>query len=277
MPATEGCMWPSATGTMRGSRVPGTMRGPRARASPVTLAAVRDVRSFVGTIATNIGSTAAGLRTGFGIGSIARSVVSTRSVARSVVSPGSVAGPAAGIKNLLAAVATEIALATPIAGALAMVDARLPSVAGAADGMGRAVSRWADVDVIAATTPVDVAAPIAARPPVAERVTGAEGKPRGEQAISDIGRWRPVIGWIVRIGPGAIDHGRIDVGHINGIRIGRRNRDDVFALDLVDRNGLLFRRRQLVVSLRFCAQPLDGVHHVGLLIDNRVAKLLRPI
>src|SRR5215831_6515301 len=153
-----------------------------------------------------------------------------------------------------------------------MVDARLPSVAAAGDRMRRSIPRWGDVDVVAAAAPIDVAAPIASRPPVAERPTGAEGKPYREQAVADV-RWRrPVIGRVVRIWPGAVDHCGIVIGHVNRVRVRWRNGNDLPASRLAYRDGLLFRRLKLVVCLRFCAQALDGVHHVGLLIDNRITK-----
>ena len=49
------------------------------------------------------------------------------------------------------------------------------------------------------------------------------------------------------------------------------------ALFLLDGDGLLVRGLQLVRRLRSCAQALDGVHHVGLLGQNGVAEILRPI
>jgi hypothetical protein len=84
---------------------------------------MRDVGSFVGTIATNVGSAAAGF--GASARPVRGSVTSTRSVAR----------PAAGIENLLTAVTAEVALGSPIASVLPMVDAGLPPVAAACDRM----------------------------------------------------------------------------------------------------------------------------------------------
>jgi hypothetical protein len=110
---------------------------------------MRDVGSFVGTIATNVGSAAARLRTRFGV----------RPVARSVVGTGSVARPAAGIENLLTAVAAEVA-GCPIASILPMVHARLPPVAAAGDRMCGPVTGRGDIDVVATAAPVDVPAPI---------------------------------------------------------------------------------------------------------------------
>jgi hypothetical protein len=46
---------------------------------------------------------------------------------------------------------------------------------------------------------------------------------------------------------------------------------------LVDRDGLLFGRSQLVVGLSFSAQALDGIHDIRLLGDDRITELLRPI
>ena len=43
------------------------------------------------------------------------------------------------------------------------------------------------------------------------------------------------------------------------------------------RDLLLFRRLELVGCLRSRAQPLDRVHHVGLLRQHRIAELLRPV
>src|SRR5215471_12709623 len=163
-----------------------------------------DVGSFVGTIATNVGSAAARLRAGFGARSVARSVVSTRPVARL----------AAGIENLLTAIATEVALRSPIASVLPMIHARLPPIAAAGDRMCGPITWRRDVDVVATAAPVDVAAPITSRPPVAEGISGAEGKPGRKQAVADIGGRRPVIGRIIRLGPGAVDHRRIVIGHI---------------------------------------------------------------
>ena len=114
--------------------------------------------SLVGTIAlTDIGSPAAGL--GAGARPVAGPITGTRSVARFVTSTRSVAGLGAGVEHLLAATAAKIAL-TAISGGLTMIDSRLPFIAAAGDRMGRAIARRSDVDVVAAATPVNVAAPI---------------------------------------------------------------------------------------------------------------------
>src|ERR1041385_2460527 len=107
-----------------------------------------DLGPLVGTIAlTDIGSTAAGLGAG------------ARPVAGPITSTGFVARFGAGVEHLLAATAAKIAL-TAISGSLPMIDSRLPFIAAAGDRMGRAIARRSDVDVVAAATPVDVAAPI---------------------------------------------------------------------------------------------------------------------
>src|SRR5690349_4519621 len=146
-----------------------------------------DVRSLVGTIASNVVSAAAGF--GAGAGPVARFITGARSVA----------GLAAGIENLLTAVAAEVALTASIAG-LAMVDAGLPfvAVAAAGDRMRGSIPRRVDVDVVATPAPVDVAAPIPSRPPITERPTGAKGQPGRKEAITDVGGRRPIVGWIIR-------------------------------------------------------------------------------
>src|SRR5262249_55925822 len=106
-----------------------------------------DLRSLIGTVASNVAS-AAGPVGGFGAG--AGPVASTRSVA----------GLAARIENLLTAIAAEVALTASIAG-LPVIDSRLPPVAATAgEGMRRPITRRRDIDVVAAAAPVDVAAPI---------------------------------------------------------------------------------------------------------------------
>ena len=40
---------------------------------------------------------------------------------------------------------------------------------------------------------------------------------------------------------------------------------------------MLFCRLQLVVRIRLGAQPLNGVHHIGLLRENCVTELLCPV
>ena len=91
--------------------------------------------------------------------------------------------------------------------------------------------------------------------------------PGGGEIIRRIGRDRA----------SPIDNGRIVVRHIDRIGLGRLNDDDLLALLLFLCDLLLLGRRQLVVGIGLRAQPLDGVHHVRLLGQDRVAELLRPV
>jgi hypothetical protein len=89
----------------------------------------------------------------------------------------------AGLEHLLTLAATKIALRSPIAEGLPMFDVRLPPVADAADGIRRPTSR-AVYDVIPATAPIDVAAPIIS--PIRNSPSSAKGKPCAQEAIANI-------------------------------------------------------------------------------------------
>ncbi|HYQ07687.1 MAG TPA: hypothetical protein VER26_12015, partial [Xanthobacteraceae bacterium] len=97
------------------------MRRSRIGTSTLTLAPMRDLCSFVGTIA---------------FAEIAAAGPITRLGAR--------------IEDLLTTVAAEVALSAPIASVLAVFDSRLPPVAAAGDRMGRPIPGRGDVDVVAA-------------------------------------------------------------------------------------------------------------------------------
>ena len=101
--------------------------------------------------------------------------------------------------------------------------------------------------------------------------------PVASNAGADIGRRRPVIRRVVRIGPRPVDDGRIVIRHVDLVRVGRCDVDVLPAALLLRRHGLLAGRLQLVVGLRLGTKPLDGVHDVGLLRQHRVAELLRPV
>ena len=149
-----------------------------------------------------------------------------------------------------------------------MIDAGPPVGATAA-------ARPADIDV--AVAPIDATTPIVAAGPAPERVAGAEGNSGREEAGADIAGRRPVIRRIIGIRPIAIDDARVIIGNIDRIGIRWLDGDDLLVLHFRYSDGLLFGRLQLVVGLSLGAQALDRVHHIGLLGNNRIAELLRPI
>jgi hypothetical protein len=88
----------------------------------------------------------------------------------------------------LTSAAAEIALTSPVTEGLSMIDAGLPPVTetGPGDRIRRSVARARPRriyrDVIAATAPVDIAAPIIS--PVRKRPSGPEGEPGSEEAVT---------------------------------------------------------------------------------------------
>ena len=137
-------------------------------------------------------------------------------------------------------------------------------------------ARPAYADIVVA--PVEVAAPIiAARRPAPERITGAECDTARDKPGADIAGRGKVIGRIVGIRPVAVDDAGVIIGNIHRIGIRRLDGDDLLVRHLLNLDGLLLGRCQLVVGLRLGAQTLDGIHHVRLLGHDRIAELLRPI
>ena len=198
---------------------------------------------------------------------------------------------AARLQHLLAVVAAEIhprlrvvarctALAeflsdvgVVVTHAVAMIGIVLPVVdVGIVD-----VDRAVDVDVVAA--PIHAAAPITtACGPCADGDASGEcdaGRDGSARVVAD-GRG-PVVRRIGRIRPRAVDNRRVVVRHVDRIRLGRFDDDNLLVLLGLDRNLLLLGRGEFVLRLRAGAQPLDGVHHVGLLREHGVAELLRPV
>ena len=199
--------------------------------------------------------------------------------------------PAARAQHLVAATAAEIhpivhaaadvVVAEPLSDVgIAVADAMpvfrpvLPVVAAERIHLGTV-----DVDVVDVAVPVDAAAPVVATgAPAAQRPAGAEGEPGRDEAGADVARISPVVWGISRIGPSAVHHAGIVIGHVDRVRIGLLDRDPLLAaLSLGLRDRLLLGRRQLVVGLGLRAQPLDRVHHVRLLGQNRIAEFERPV
>ena len=130
--------------------------------------------------------------------------------------------------------------------------------------------------VILCLAPIDTAAPVAARRPSSESISGAEGDAGRDDAGGDIARLWPIIGRIGRIGPRSVDDGWVVIRHIH--RSGSVGAMATTCLPpITDGDALLLRRLQCVIGLRFGAQTLNGVHHVWLLRDDRITQLLGPI
>ena len=157
-----------------------------------------------------------------------------------------------------------------------MLGIVLPVVA-AADVDVVDIDRAVDVDVAAA--PIDAAAPVvAARCPAPDGVAGAEGNPGGEDRARHIAERRREVVWrIGGIGPVAVNDGWIVIGHVNRVRHGWFDDDDLLALLLSYRNLLLLGRGQLVVGLGSRPQTLHRIHDIRLLRENGIAQLLRPV
>ena len=221
-------------------------------------------RSLRGAIALT-----AARRTRSGVWPVTRA--GTGAIGRTILTGVAAVACAARLDHLLTAAAAEIQLLraiAAIAGALAMVDAGPPGRAGAA-------AAGPDIDIV--VVPVDPAAPVISAVPAPERVAGAEANSSGDDAGADIAGRGPVIRRIIGIRPIAIDDTRVVIGNIDHVGVGRLDGDDLPVLDLLHRDFLFLGRLQLVVRLRLGAQALDGVHHIGLLGDNRIAELLRPV
>ena len=198
-----------------------------------------------------------------------------------------VSDPAARAQHLIAAAPAEIhavlRAAAPgvpaksvrdigvvVAHALAMRGIMLP-LSGAID--------VTDVDISVA--PVDASAPAAgpAAAPVAEAVAETEADARADHAGPDIAGpiIRPIGRRIRRIIPGAVDNAGIVIRHIDRVRLRGLDCDDLPSILLLRHDRLLRGRDELVVRLRLQTKPLDCIHDVGLLGENRVAKLLGPV
>ena len=156
-----------------------------------------------------------------------------------------------------------------VAHAVPVIDIVLPVAA--------ATTRTVDVDVVVG--PVDVATPIAsAAGPTPNRVTRAERQAsRQKRAAARPVAGAPVIRRICRVGPRAIDHSSDRSTAHRPFPDRRLNDDDLLAALGFLRNLLLFRCFQLFVRVGFGAQPLDSVHHIGLLRQHGVAEFLGPV
>ena len=87
---------------------------------------------------------------------------------------------------------------------------------------------------------------------VADGEAGAPGKAARNRAADDVARRRrKVIRRIVGIVPGAVDHRRLVIGHVDGLRRRRLDDDHLLVVGFLgDRDLLLFGRCELAVRLR---------------------------
>src|SRR5262249_41805756 len=150
-----------------------------------------------------------------------------------------------------------------------VIDVVIPIVATVVD-----VDRSVDVDVVAA--PIYAAAPIVSTgSPASNGITCAECQSGCKKCAAT---WpiacAPVVWRIGGVGPCAIDDRRIVVRNVNRLRIGRLDHDVLLATLTFLRDFLLRRRFELVVCIGLGAQPLDRVHHIGLLREHCITELL---
>src|ERR1039458_1160309 len=90
--------------------------------------------------------------------------------------------------------------------------------------------------------------------------------PANRKADAESNEWRAIPGLI-------INHVRLVNRHINHLRISRNNFNVAAVIDYL----LLRRRLQVAEIIRRRAQPLDGTHHVRLLIEKSLSQFRRQI
>src|SRR5262245_18679423 len=75
----------------------------------------------------------------------------------------------------------------------------------------------------------------------------------------------------------AVHRSRVVTRYINYLRVGRLDLDDGFGLDGLYLDFLLLGGFQLASVLGFLPHPLDRIHHITLLIEERVAQVRSPL
>ena len=91
------------------------------------------------------------------------------------------------------------------------------------------------------------------------------------------GHVRRVVDGRVRVDRRAVDDRRAVRRHVDDLRVRRLDDDDFLRLDDLRLDLLLLGRLQGVVVLRLLPHPLAGVHDVGLLGEEGVAEVGRPL
>ena len=81
----------------------------------------------------------------------------------------------------------------------------------------------------------------------------------------------------IRINGRTVDDGRIVSRHIDDLRVGLLNDNDLLALDNFCFHFLLLSGLKIARVLGLFPHPLNGIHHVGLLGQKRVAQIGSPL
>jgi hypothetical protein len=119
--------------------------------------------------------------------------------------------------------------------------------------------------------------PVAAATPVVPDAPADAPPNRGaEHAIGPSIETGEPVRRIIVIQPRAVNR-RLVIRNIDDVGLRRLDRDHPPVFLCPDRDLLLLGGFQILLTLRPRAQSLDGVHHVALLCEHRVAQFLRPI
>ncbi len=135
----------------------------------------------------------------------------------------------------------------------------------------RAIERVVAIDV-----DVDTAAPPTPTAGAPDRRTDDHAGCKGEAGRIDVGRRVHRIRRR-RIPPTAVHHRRVVRRHIHHVRLGRFHHIDRLAALRLGLHHLLRGRLQVPGRIGLGTQTLHRIHHVLLLRQESVAKLLRPV
>jgi hypothetical protein len=125
---------------------------------------------------------------------------------------------------------------------------------------------------IVVTSPSAVAAP-AATPCSSHGYANAERKSHSGGIIAS---WGIVNGWI-GINGGAVCHYRVIAGNVDYLGIGLLDYDHLFIFHHLGFYLHLLAGFQVALLLGLRAHALHGIHHVGLLGQNSISKIRRPL
>src|SRR5207342_3611715 len=90
------------------------------------------------------------------------------------------------------------------------------------------------------------------------------------------GRWRRIVdGWI-RIDGRSIYDGWVITRHIHDLSAGRLDHDDLFVLDGLSLDLLLFTGLESAILLSLGTHALHRIHHIALLREEGIAKVGGP-
>jgi hypothetical protein len=132
--------------------------------------------------------------------------------------------------------------------------------------------------VIVVDRNVVVAAPPAAVTPAsAPRCSHGKADSERNRHSRGIVSWRRIVDWGVGIDRWAVDHDRIIRWYIHDLWISLFDHDHTLALDDFGFDLLLFGRFQIAVVLGLLAHALHGIHYIGLLRQECVTQVGRPL